>query len=266
MTAAEAKKEFEKLAKDHGLSAEQTAAVLQAFDNDKFAGAVANGYARHSEYSSALDKVRDLEGTKSQYEKWYNEQALPVLNAANAKLATLAEYEKLHGPLDDASRAGRAAAAAATGLSREDVDKLLKERTDALSGAFVEYERTMANIREEHRDKFGKRLPVEELEQFMREKKINDLTVAYERWAKPQAEALDKTRREEERKKDREEWEKDFRSRNKLASQQHEEPRPVLEELEKIRHSKDYDADTQNDAAKDAFLSTMREDWAAKAS
>lgn len=264
MTAAEAKREFEKLAKDHGLSAEQQAAILQAFDNEKFAGAVATGYARHSEYSSALDKVRDLEGTKSQYEAWYKTQALPAMNLANEKLATLAKYEELHGPLDDTSGVGRKAAAAAAGYTREELDNILEQRANAQSGAFVEYERMMADIRDEHREKFGKRLPVGELEKYMRDNKINDLTVAYERWTKPQLETLQKTQREDELKRAKEEWERDFRSRNRLPAEQRPEQTTVLEDLNKIRRSKDYNEGAQNDEAKDAFLSSMREDWAAK--
>ncbi|HLZ39404.1 MAG TPA: hypothetical protein VKQ11_00485 [Candidatus Sulfotelmatobacter sp.] len=262
MTAAEAKKEFAKLAKEHGLSDEQQTAVLQAFENEKFAGAVATGYARHSEYSSALDKKREFEEKLATYEKWYKEQATPAIQFANSKLTALEEYEKRFGKLDDESTPGeKKAAAGAAGLTREEIEKLLEQRNNALSGAFVDYERTMGDIRDEYRDTFGKRLPVGELEKFMREQKITDLQVAYERWTKPQLEEVRTKQREEERKKDREEWERDFRSRNKMPSEQRPEPTTVLEDLTKIRHQKDYNENAQNEEAKEAFLSSMRETW-----
>ena len=264
MTAAEAKQEFEKLARDNGLSDDQVKAVLQAFDNEKFAGGVAAGYTRHSEYSRALDKTKDLEGKLVNVEKWYNEQAVPALTNLQQVQANLSKYEALYGKLDDAPPGDKRAAAAAAGISREELDKILEQRTNALTAAVVDYERLMGDIRLGHFQRFNEVLPVKEMEKFMRENQITDLERGYELFAKPRVAELDKAAQTKREKEMREEIERDIRSRYKLPA----EPKPPattpFEDLANARASKDYNEHEADQKARSAFLDSMREDWSQK--
>ena len=259
MTTAEAKAEFEKLAKENGIPDDQVSVLLQAFSNEKFAAAVGNGYTRHSEYSSALDKAKNAEKKAQEYEKWYTEQAAPAMGWAKTAAERLQQYEDKFGSLDNATAGEKAAAAAVAGISEEKLNKTLETRMNALSSAFVDYERTMGNLREMHRDQFKSRLPVDDLEKFMRENKITDLERGYELFTKPKLEEVRKNEREEERKRDREEWEKDFRSRNAMPKQQVAEKTTVFEDLKKIQHSKDFDKDEAEANARSAFLNGWNE-------
>ena len=264
MNAAEAKQEFEKLAREHGLGDDQVKAVLQAFENEKFAGAVANGYTRHSEYSRSLDKLKDAEGKLKATEEWYNTQAAPVFKQTTTALETLAKYEALYGKLDDQSSGNRNAAAAAAGITREELEAMLKQRENAVLASVVDYERQMGDMRLGHYQKFNEVLPVKELEKFMREHQITDLERGYELFVKPRVQQVEKDADEKKWATRKEEWEKDFRSRYKLAPEPKAAPTTVFEDLDNARRSKYYNEHDADAKARSAFLDSMKEDWSSQ--
>lgn len=263
MTAAEAKQEFEKLAKDSGLTEDQMKAVLQAFDNEKFAKGVGTGYARHSEYSSALDKLKNAESKIGQYEDkigqyedWYTKQAAPAITAAQQVAQRLQQYEAQYGPLDDQTVRDRKAAAGALGVTREELDKVLKERSDASTAAFVEYERQMGDIRLDHFARFGEKMDMDKFEKFMRESKSADIPGAYMKYVEPRMEEKRNKDFEDRIKKERDEAVRDFASRHKIPTETRPEPTSPLEDLMKLKRDKDYDGDSK---AKEAFVSAWNE-------
>lgn len=255
MTAAEAKQEFEKLAKDSGLSEDQVKAVLQAFENEKFAKGVGTGYARHSEYSSAMDKLKNAETKIGQYEEWYSKQAAPAINAAQQIAAKLAAYEGTYGPIETGTTGERKAAAGALGITREELDKILKERSNAESAAFVEYERQMGDIRLDHYARFGEKINMEAFEKFMRENKAVDISSAYRNFVEPRLEEKRGKEFEERIKKERDEAVRDFASRHKIPTEPRPEPTTPFEDLMKLKRDKDYD----DSKAKEAFVTSWNE-------
>lgn len=256
MTAAEAKEEFTKLAKDSGLTEDQMKAVLQAFENEKFAKGVGTGYARHSEYSSALDKLRNAESEIEKYQVWYRDQGAPAVTAAQQVWQRLQQYEAQYGPLDDQTVRDRKAAAGALGITREELDKVLKERSDASTAAFVEYERQMGDIRLDHFARFGEKMDMDKFEKFMRESKSADIPGAYMKYVEPRMEEKRNKDFEDRIKKERDEAVRDFASRHKIPTETRPEPTSPLEDLMKLKRDKDYDGDTK---AKEAFINTWNE-------
>lgn len=258
MTAKEAQKEFEKLARDNGLSEQEITNVTQVFGNEKFAGAVANGYARHSEYSSALDKAKAAETRAQSYEVWYNQQALPTLTQANNRLA---EYEKLYGPVETPRQAQTAAVA--TGLTKEQVEAMLRNDRTAMAEATVDLLKKQGKVQMSHYKTFGELLDIDQLEAHMKQMRQTDIEAGYSSWVAPKAEAKRTEEIEARIKKEREEAIKDYRSRNRVVETA-SRPNSVFHDLKKLQDGKTAEGQ-QDQEAEDAFLSAWRDNASSSA-
>ena len=187
---------FKDMAKKAGYTEEQ---VKLALDQPEWKD-LQNGYVRHDEYSSALDKAKNLEGKAKKaedWDKWYKDNG-PAIQGLNEKAQLLAKYEERFGALDgsDPNAPGRAIAA---GMSQADVTKLILAAQEQQSQNFSGLLKDTMYVTSRHASEFGEALSMEQigqLEKIAIEKRV-PLTQAYEELVAPRVRERETKKTEE---------------------------------------------------------------------
>lgn len=177
MAAKTATELFNEMAKKAGFTADQVTLALSQPEYKE----LENGFVRHDEYSSALDKAKNLQGQADkakQWDDWYKQNS-PAITGLNEKAQLLAKYEERFGALDGSAGDTRAAAAT-TGLTMADVTKITEQLSQNFSGLLKDGLR----IASRHAAAFGEELDVDALEKIALEKRV-PLTQAYEELVAP---------------------------------------------------------------------------------
>lgn len=217
MTPQEAKAYFEELARKSGV--DLNVPLSQVLSNDTFLKETSNGIARHSEYSSALDRARNLEqevnAAKTQlgtWDQWYKNYAEPKVSKAEQAEKRLQDYVNQFGELPDGTPVGnRTGAQVTAGMTKEDIDKMFRERDRAYTTMTKQVTRVMAR----HLKDFNEDLDIDAVEKIMDEKGL-PLEAAYKEFVQPRVEERQTKERSEWEKKTRDEIERDLKSRYKL--------------------------------------------------
>lgn len=259
MTKEEAKQYALRVLKESGVADDAATQIASAFDNDKFF----NGFVPRPEVDRALSLEQqkyDQFKTRNEYlEKEWLPQAKQAYEKNVAGIKTLEKYQELYGPIDQSDPAALRRAAAATGITKEEVAETLKQELASRDRATLD----LMDIREEHLDRFKKRLPIKEFEKHVeslqRSGEYVGIRAAYKDWIEPQVEAQTPHRFSEadlaaRDKRIREEAEKDFASRHKVPLDTRQREPHLL--LDAARLKKE---NTSNDtkSGRDAFLEVM---------
>ena len=175
---ADMKLYWQELAKKAGLPEEKAKAVLEALGDEAVAKAFNEGFKALPDYSRDLDRVRDetkastAATVKGEYDKWYQETALPAYQANLQGVETLKKYQATYGPLDDA------AANAASNGNRPNPDVLTKkEFEEALRSRdqmYVNLTKTATRIATDYYHRFKEPLDVDAVEKLAVEKQLPD--------------------------------------------------------------------------------------------
>jgi len=126
---------FKQLAAKAGFSDDQVKLALNADEWKE----LQNRDNRHSEYSSALDRVKNLEplATKAtEWDKWWKEGGSRLYQAEQEKSQALARYQERFGNLDPNDPADVRRGAAQTGMTMEQVQAMLAERDNQIGVRF----------------------------------------------------------------------------------------------------------------------------------
>jgi hypothetical protein len=230
---ADLKSYWQELAKAQGLSDEDAAAVLQVLGNEKVAKAFQQGFVERPVFSSELDKTRnewkskaDTAATRlTEYEHWYNTAALPAHQQAVQAVELLGKYQQAYGALD-----GTTEFKAATGMTQEQINKILDERQGQQNQAFMKVSKTLARASADYMKRFGDVLDMDAFEDFA-VKRGGDPWDAYNAFVAPkvqEATAAAETKRtqefEEKLKAAREEGARDALSKRGLPTEVKTEP------------------------------------------
>src|SRR5262245_21022064 len=217
MTPKEAKDHFTKLAQEAGLGKDETAAILQAMDNEKFISGISQGYKRHDEYSRGLDEVR---AEKARLQNWYEKEELPKYQAWQTDIDKLKRYRDTYGDFEDDDQGlnnGRNARGNANrpGVSKEELDKYFDEKLRQRDAAYVGLTKTAVKISADYTKRFGDTLDVDAVEKMALEKGLS-LDQAYKEYIAPKEDAAREGRHQEDIKKAKEEATRDYQARLKI--------------------------------------------------
>jgi len=211
MNYDEAKQYFNKIAKESGLPEDQTAAVLQAMENEKFAREVANGFVRHDEYSRGLDTVRNRE---QELDKWYNEVAVPAYKTNLGGIERLRQYETTFGDLDVATPTS-----GAHGNNRNfdptELEKRYEERLRSRDQAYTNLAKSLSRMNMDYYKRFGEVLNTDEVEKISLQRGLPP-DLAYEEYIKPRVVEVQQRELDTKLKAAREEGFKDAMSKGRI--------------------------------------------------
>lgn len=248
MTNEEAKIHFQKLAQDSGLSKEQTDAVLQAMDNEKFRGSVTQGYKRHDEYSRGMDELR---GERQKLMDWYQREELPKYNAYQQGLADLRRYQEIYGSLDDQglnNGDGYQQQPARPGLTRDELERHLDEKLRARDAAFVNLTKDAMRASSDFTRRFGEVLDPDEVERLALQRGIT-FAQAYKEYVAPREQAALEAKHKTDIEQAKAEAVRDFQSRMNIPVDtrpreahpffDRKSPDSKLTELDADRHSRE---------------------------
>ncbi len=259
MNAQESMEYAIKMAQESGASEAEVAAIKSVFGNDKFR----QGFVPTPEFSRGLDSERAKAKKVDDYYRndWYPKAEATVKSYAEKATQAetrLAQYERLYGPIETAADANRAATA--TGLGINEVDKLVNAKLQAALNAQGNAALELMDIREQHRDSFGKRLDTKDFERFVEDQQSNnsfrDLRSAYESYVKPQAEKLQEQERATFKKQITEEAIRDYQSKHGLPTSDEPTERSILFR-DRSQDGKDGNGNNGT-SARDEFREIMR--------
>lgn len=261
MTLDEARAHFTKLAQDSGLSAEQTTAVLQAMENERFRGHVATGYKRHDEYSRDMDALR---AERERLRQWYEREELPKYQLYQQGSDELRRYKERYGGLDDGLNSGRGGMGDTTygngngnlghGVSKEDLDKYVEDKLRLRDQAYVDLTKSTMKAQNDYFRRFGKPLEdqeVDEIEKYALEHGVH-FSAAYKEFVAPRVEEARAARQKDEIEKAKAEAVRDFQSRMKLpVDTKPRDAHPFFDRKTPDKAMSDQDQDRHS---KEAFL------------
>ena len=228
------------LATKAGLEGEQAEKWLEVFKtNDK----IREGFVPRSEYSRDLDSVRDktakevkdktYEEARKYYQNWVDKEVEPQRKQALAAIDQLAKYREAYGELTGDGNGGTPPPAT-SGLSKEDVQKLLLEQLTNWQPQIVNRQKASMKIATQHLKEFNEVLDPDELEKFAQEHNYTEIGPAYDAFVKPRREELSAKQQEEALKKAREEGFKEGRSQSSArTAHEREYANPFLAERPK---------------------------------
>jgi len=223
---ADLKGYWQELAKAQGLSDEEISGVLQALGNEKVAKAFQSGFVERPVFSSELDKTRNEWKSKvDQYENWYKTSALPAHQQAVANADLLNKYQQQYGAFD-----GTTEFKAATGMTQEQVNKILADAQGQQNAAYMKVTKAFARASADYMKRFGDVLDVDAFEDFA-VKRGGEPWDAYNAFIAPKvseatakAETAAQQKHQEELKAAREEGARDALSKRGLPAEVKTEP------------------------------------------
>jgi len=258
MTPQEAKAYFQELARKAGL--DPSVSLSQVLENENFLKETGNGIARHSEYSSALDRARALEQERNQakeqlgtWDAWYKNYAEPKVSQAEQREKQLQDYVNRYGQLPDGTQTGYQGEQVVAGMTKAEIEKMLKERDSVRDQAYTTMTKQVTRVMARHLKDFNEDLDIDAVEKLMDEKRL-PLEAAYKEYIGPRVEERKKTQDEEWRKKTTEEIERDVRSRYKIPVDA--KPRESVSDL---LNRKAPDGIPEEQGAKNAFMEAWNE-------
>ena len=201
---------------------EQAKAIIEALGkNEKLQKAFKDGFVETGQHHSTVDKLKgEWEGKYTQaeqkvrqYDEWYNSQAKPAFDQYQKAQIALQQYQATFGPIDTATDVRQAAAA--TGLSKEDVQAMLNETVQRQNTAYVGLLKDMTRISGEHVQRFKEPLDVDAFEEFANKSGLPP-RAAYEKFVAPRVQEQQNTEFEAKIKAAREEGARDALSKHKL--------------------------------------------------
>lgn len=178
--ALDVKQYMTALAKEAGATDEQLQVVLQVVGHEKVSKQLGDDVMRHSDYSREMDKLREQEGKlarqQKEWETWYNTDALPAFNRAQANASRLKQFEETYGSLDG-SDDGRRPNGAPTGdfITKKDAETYMR----TLEQNMLQVTKKAVGYASKHLHEFGTPMDVEALERIAIERKLN-IDQAYE--------------------------------------------------------------------------------------
>jgi len=255
----EQKKYYTKLAQDAGFDEGQTKQFLEVLGNDK----IGQGIVPRPEFSRGLDQERQKAATTQARLKHIEEDWLPKAQRAHEinlqGIERLRLYEQTYGEIDPKNPGQVRHAATGSGLSKEDVDRMLAERLERelaqRDRGYLEFE----EIRDLHREEFGKRLPVKDFENFVEQQKqsgdFQGLRQAYSAFTQEERTTLEQKRIDDEVNRRFSEKVRDYESTHHIPA----DPRPsephLIHDADRLRQEADKEGAV---SGRDAFLETMR--------
>lgn len=258
MNREEAKAYLAKIVSESGITdANEVAILTKAFENEKFS----QGFIPTPEFSRGLDKERATAAEirkRNEYleQEWYPKAkaTYETMQAEYQKGTKLLErYSQMYGTIDANDSNAVRQAAAATGMSKEEVISALEQSLAARDAATLD----LFDVRDDYYEKFKKRLPINEFQEYVvteRQKgRADSLKALYKDWIEPEAEKVRSSELEARDKRIREEAIRDFAARNHVPV----DPRPkevsFLKEVLESQSKKDGEGAT----GREAFLEIM---------
>lgn len=249
MTSEEAKAHFTKLAQTAGLDKDATAVVLQAMENDKFRGELTQGYKRHEEYSRDLDALRT---EKERLATWYEKEEMPKYRKYTESLEELDRYRKAGGASDDqglnnggaGGGAGGRGGGASTGLTKQEVEDMLRQR----DAAYVGLTKTAVRISADYTRRFNETLDVDAVEKLALEKGL-PLDQAYTSYIAPKEQVAMEARHAAAIEAAKVEAVRDYQSKNHIpVDTKPKEAHPYFDRASPKEGASELDADRNSQA------------------
>lgn len=225
------------------LPEEKRAVFLEAFDDEK----IVNAFVPRPDFSRALD---ERDARVKQYTEWYEKQAKPAYETNLKGIERLNAYEKAYGPLEEMNPREQHQAAAAAGLTKEELEKILTEKLAERDAAYVGLAKSFSRISQDHMVRFKEPLDVDAVEKFALEKGL-PLDRAYNDYIAPRVEKARNEDIEARIKAAREEGAREARTR---AGVPHDAKPSLPHPLFDQKHVKAEELPNAERAAKDAFF------------
>lgn len=189
MNRAEAKAYFSNLAQKENLSGAEIDTIIKSFDDEKLAKVILDAFVPRPEYSSALNtKQAEAEAAVKEQKRlldWYEKEGKPAYETNKQGIDKLQKYIEMYGELENAT--DRRNAAAATGLTKEEVQKMLQDGLQEQAGRTVSLVKMATRLGIDHYKTFQETLDVDALEKIALEKGL-PLEVAYKELVGPKLE------------------------------------------------------------------------------
>jgi hypothetical protein len=186
-TTEDLKAYWQELADKAGLDPQVVANMNAALGDEAVARTFRQAFVPVPDHHSQLDQIRaEADATKTRYEDWYANTALPAYQTNLNGIDRLHQYEAVYGELSP-GEATRSDANALGFKSKAELDKYLDDRLRAERAGTVSLMKSIPKMSVDYLHRFGEVLDTDEIEKIsIRDSLPPDL--AYERYIAPRVE------------------------------------------------------------------------------
>jgi hypothetical protein len=225
----------QELFKKAGVDNEKAKAILEALGDESIQKAFKSGFVEGPQHHSTLDRMKsewqnklsEYESKIRQYDDWYQKQALPAYQQYQSAAQALQRYQELYGPIESAADARQAAAA--TGLTKEQVTELVNETLKQRDQAYVNLTKDVTWATTDHLQRFKEPLDLDAVEQYALKNGVS-FRQAYKEVIAPKLEEQRNAEWEAKLKAAREEGYKDAISKARIpVDSKPREPHPIFD-------------------------------------
>jgi len=255
--ASDLKQYAQDLFKKAGVPKDKMDAILEALGDDTVQKAFKEGFVETPTHHSEFDRFKGeqtrareaAEQEASRLKEWYSKEAQPAYEQVKANWNALQEYQRLYGPIETPGQ--QRAAAAAVGLTKEQVDEMVKAEQNQMAARTVGLVKDVAYVTTDYLQRFKEPVDLDALEAAALKSGL-PLRQAYKEFISDKVEAQRTVEFEAKLKAAREEGARDALSKHKLpVDSKPSEPHPFYDQTET---PKEMNEQQQERHSKEAFL------------
>lgn len=256
MATEDLKQYAQEMFRKAGVSQAMTDAFVQTLGDPTVEKAFREGFVPTSQHHSTIDKMKgEWEGKYTQadsqvkaWNEWWAKNGATI-QAIPETYQRLQAYEQTYGKLDmNSSNSEIRQAAQASGLTKQEVEEMLAQRTQTLAQATSTLMKDVAYITADHQQRFKEPLDLDKLEEYAAKSGL-PLRQAYKEFISPKSEEIRNAEFEARLKAAKEEAVRDYASKHQLPVEtKPKEPHPIfdqkapdpqLNEFQRERNSKE---------------------------
>ncbi len=247
-------KYWQELVSKRNIPADVAAKITEALGNESVQRAFKEDFKPLPDYSRDLDAVRDrtkaeADAKLAEYNKWYNETALPAYQYNLKNVEELNKYKQLYGNLAEQAQASNA------GFSKEEVEKFVQQRLDEKLGmqnqVFSNLLKEVPKVQLDYYRKFNEDLDMDAIEKLAISKHGGNVRAAYTEYIQPKLDTIREEKHKKELEAAREQGMKDALSRRTPTDNRQREASPLFSSAPKEKDP---------NAAREAFLQAYDDD------
>lgn len=237
--------------------ADKAKSFIDSLGDESVQKVLRDGFVATPQHHSTVDRIKSeiqaeaarAKAEADQVREWYNRDAKPAFDRATQMQNTLAQYESIYGPIQNAQDARQAAQV--TGINEDAVRKMLADELGKRDQAYVGLTKAVSKATSDYVTRFKEPLDVDAVEKIALERGLS-FDTAYKEFITPKLEAQRSAEVEAQLKAAREEGYRDAMSKHKIPVES--APREQHPFFDRKEVSAEVSERQQENMSKQAFL------------
>jgi len=177
---------WQEIAAKNGVPEEITQAIGESLGNEAVSKAFRQAFVATPDHHSTVDTVKaEAEARVKEWEKWYDDVALPAYKTNLSGIERLKQYENRFGDLDGNN--GNNYSYDQPGVTEEKLMKIIDDRLRPLQSGVIGLTKSLPTMMLDYYDRFKEKLDVNEIQKISESEGLTP-DMAYQKYIQPKIE------------------------------------------------------------------------------